>query len=130
MKHIFKPDDIKTHNFRVEENDIVQFEQQFVHNVCATFTLAREIEWCTRLFVLDMLEKHEEGIGTKLIIEHQSPAVLGNEVLISGKLESVDKNEIMCSFVASVGDRIIASGETCQKILPKEKLQSIFSNLK
>lgn len=130
MKNIFEVGDIKTHSFSVKEKDLAQFEQESVHKVCATFTLAREVEWCTRLFVLDMIESNEEGIGTRLNITHQSPALLGEEVLITGKILSFNKNEINCSFAATVKDRIIATGETGQKILPKEKIQAIFNQIK
>lgn len=129
MKQVFQPGDSKKHSFYVREKDIARFEKQSVHNVCATFTLAREIEWCTRLFVLDMLEPHEEGIGTRLTIEHQSPALLADQVLITGKIKSIIKNEINCSFIATVNERVIAQGETSQKILPKEKIHAIFNEL-
>ncbi len=130
MKQVYQIGDIKKYSFKVTERDVAQFKQQSVHQVCATFTLAREIEWCTRLFVIDMLELHEEGIGTRLHIEHQSPALLGQEVLIKGEIQSIVKNEIVCSFLATVNDRVIAQGETGQKILPKDKIQAIFNQLK
>lgn len=130
MKQVFQTGDKKKHNFIVGETDIAEFEKQLVHQVCSTFTLAREIEWCTRLFVLDMLDAHEEGIGTHLSIEHQSPALFGDEVLIVGEIETIIKNEITCLFSATVKDRVIAKGKTGQKILPKEKIQALFNRLK
>ncbi len=129
MKQVFESGDIKEHSFFVTNNDVARFEKQDVHPVCATFTLAREIEWCTRLFVLDMLEPTEEGIGTRLLINHQSPALVNDKVLITSKIISIINNEINCSFIATVNDRIIAKGETSQKILSKEKINTIFKHL-
>ena len=52
-----------------------RFSGKVVHPVCATFALARDIEWTTRQFVLQMRDDDEEGIGTMLTIDHRSPAL-------------------------------------------------------
>jgi len=129
MKSVFRKGDIKRHSFIVTEKDVAHFEKQAVHDVCATFTLAREIEWATRLFVLDMLETGEEGIGTHLNIQHVAPALIGEEVNIIAEFNDIVDKEIICSYTAKVGDRIVSKGTTGQKILPKEKLNHIFNNL-
>ena len=90
--------------------------------------MAREIEWTTRLFVLEMKEAHEEGVGTFLEIRHEGPAFVGEEIVIQGIYETVTGVELTCSFVARVGDRIIARGKTGQKILTLEKIKSIFGH--
>jgi predicted thioesterase len=97
-----------------------------VHNVCSTFALARDIEWTTRQFVLEMKDADEEGIGTYLEIEHREPALVGEEITFRGKFESLTGNEIKCSFEAFVGLRLIARGRTKQKILTSDKIKSIF----
>ncbi|WKV11977.1 hypothetical protein [Marivirga harenae] len=129
MREFFKIGDKKEHPFQVKVQDVAHFEQQAVHDVCATFTLAREIEWASRLFVLDMLEEGEEGIGTHLTIEHLSPALLGDEVIIVAEYAGIEEREIICEFEVKVGDRIVAKGTTGQKILQKEKLAKIFDQL-
>jgi fluoroacetyl-CoA thioesterase len=129
MKHIFKNGDKKSHFFKVKPQDVAHFDQQAVHDVCATFTLAREIEWATRLFVLDMLEDEEEGIGTHLNIQHLSPALLEEKVDIEAVYVGIKEREIICEYVAKVGKRLVAKGTTGQKILQKEKLTNIFEQL-
>jgi predicted thioesterase len=129
MKEVFKKGAIKYHSFQVKSQDIAHFEQEAVHDVCATFTLAREIEWATRLFVLEMLEEGEEGIGTHLNIEHLSPALLGSDVVIEAEYVGFQEREILCSYVVKVEERIVAKGTTGQKILQKEKLTKIFDRL-
>lgn len=128
MKQVFTSGDIKMHSFIVHAEDVAKFEKETVHQVCATFTLAREIEWCTRLFVLDMLEESEEGIGTQLTIQHQSPALIGDEVVIEGCFKAIEKGEIICSYTVKVKNRIIANGITGQRILPRKKIRQIFNN--
>jgi predicted thioesterase len=126
MKSVFKPGDVKQYSFTVQAADVAAFHGAIVHPVCATFTLAREIEWTTRQFVLDMRGEDEEGVGTFLSIDHKSPAFIGDEVAITARVESLTGNELICSYKARVGDRLIAEGKTGQKILPKKKLDTLF----
>ena len=121
MKKNFKKGDKKFHNFEVTDKDLAHFEKQAVHDVCATFTLAREIEWASRLFVLDMLEEGEEGIGTSLNIQHLSPAFLGEKVEIEADFLGIENREIICEFEFRVDKRLVATGTTGQKIILKKK---------
>lgn len=130
MKNIFKEGDVKLHKIRVEEKDVAAFGGEQVHPVCSTFALAREMEWSSRLFVLEMKEEDEEGIGTSLSIDHRSPALLGEELQIEARISSLQKNEILCTITVQVHGRLIAVGTTGQKVLKKEKLDKIFENLR
>lgn len=129
MKNPFTIGDTQTYTRRVEQADTAAFDSGEVHPVYATFALGRDAEWACRLFVLQMKDADEEGIGTFLHVEHQSPALLGAEVVFTATLKSVERNEVICSYEARVGDRLIAKGETGQKILKKEKLEALFSKL-
>lgn len=129
MYNTVKTGDTRTYTICVEEKDTATFNSGAVHPVYATFALGRDAEWCCRLFVLDMKEPDEEGIGTLLSIEHQSPALLGSEVVFEAKVIRLERNEIICSYEARVGERLIAKGETGQKILKKEKLERLFQGL-
>ncbi|MDN4164364.1 hypothetical protein QWY31_02560 [Cytophagales bacterium LB-30] len=117
----------KSYSFTVKESDMAIFHGELLHAVCSTFTLGREIEWSTRLFVIDYKNEEEEGVGTMLTIYHKSPAKLGDIVQIEAEVESFEKNELICRYVAKVGDRVVAEGQTGQKILSKEKLAKIFN---
>ena len=130
MTNPFKIGDKKRYTKLVENADTAIFETGTVHPVYATFALARDAEWCSRLFVLEMKEEHEEGIGTFIDVKHVSPALMGQKVKFEAILKSVDGNEAICSYTAKVGDRLIASGEQGQKILEKEKIQRLFGSLK
>jgi predicted thioesterase len=125
----FNIGDIKQFQHCVEQADTATFEAGTVHPVYSTFALARDAEWCCRLFVLDMKEENEEGIGTFIDVLHQSPALLNSVVTFEAQILSIEKNSIICSFIAKVGERVIASGKQGQKILLKEKLKTIFESL-
>lgn len=129
MKNIYKKGDQKTHKFIVVPADFASFIHEAVHQVCSTFALAREIEWSTRLFVKEMLEAGEEGIGTTLNISHAGPALAGETVEIIATFEEIKEKEIVCTYEAKVNDRMVAFGITGQRVIPKIKLQQLFDNL-
>lgn len=129
MKNIFSTGDCKFFEHLVTERDTATFDSGNVHPVYATFALGRDAEWCCRLFVLDMKEEDEEGIGTSLSIIHHSPALLGETVKFTAKILRIEKNSIICSFEAMVENRLIATGEQGQKILKKERLENLFNNI-
>ena len=130
MKRVLNPGEKKVHRFTVSSDDVAKFNEKVVHNVCSTFALAREIEWSTRLFVLEILDPDEEGIGTSLTIDHISPAFENEQVEIQVEVKSFDKNELICSYKALINSRLIAKGDTGQKILKKSRIREIFSNFK
>lgn len=126
MKQIFKPGDRKVYTRTVQPADVAAFHGEEVHPVCATFALARDIEWTTRQFVLEMREDHEEGIGTFLSIDHKGPAFVGEAIVFSAWVDQINGNELICFYEAHVNDRLIAMGKTGQKILRREKLDRLF----
>jgi predicted thioesterase len=126
MKLIFKPGDQKSFSRKVEESDCAIFNGEMLHRVCSTFSLARDFEWSSRLFFLEMKDDDEEGVGTILSIDHKSPAFVGEEILFTATVEKVEKNELICTIEANVGSRLIATGKTGQKMLKKEKLSALF----
>ncbi|MFN8299262.1 MAG: hypothetical protein U0T75_09165 [Chitinophagales bacterium] len=129
MKSIYRIGDKKTFVRLVRAEDTAAFESGAVHPVYATFALTRDAEWSSRLFVLDMKEATEEGIGTFVEVKHLSPAFVGQQVIFEAVIEELKGNEVNCAFTARVGERLIASGRTGQKILPKEKIERLFSSL-
>ncbi|MFZ4799333.1 MAG: thioesterase family protein [Bacteroidia bacterium] len=130
MIDLFEIGSQKTFSKLVEKADCASFDSGHVHPVYATFALGRDAEWACRLFVLEMKENHEEGIGTFLNINHKSPALVGSKVDFKATVKSIQRNEIICTYTAKVGDRIIAEGEQGQKIIAKEKLEILFEGLK
>jgi len=126
MKSVFKPGDKKVYNRVVTEADLASFKGEALHPVCATFSLARDFEWSSRLFFLEMKEEDEEGVGTFLSIDHKSPAFVGERIIFTATVLKIRDNELTCSIEAKIGDRIIAIGTTGQKMFKKEKLKQIF----
>lgn len=130
MKNVFKLGDTKEFIKEVTKEDLAFFTNDHVHEVYSTFALGRDAEWCCRLFVLEMKETHEEGIGTFLKVVHHSPALLGQSVKFVATIDKLEKNEIVCTYVATVEERVVASGEQGQKIISKERLTNLFEQLR
>lgn len=129
MKQLFKTGDQQQFSRLVRPEDCAAFENGAVHPVYSTFALVRDAEWCCRLFVLEMKDADEEGIGTMISVEHLSPAKAGSTVHFTATIARLQGHEIICSYEARVGERLIARGQQGQKILKKEKLEEIFSGL-
>jgi fluoroacetyl-CoA thioesterase len=130
LKDIYKPGDIKHFLKKVEKTDAAAFGTGEVHPVYATFALARDAEWVCRLFVIDMKDEDEEGIGTFITVKHLSPALIGEEVHFEAGIVYLKNNEVICTYKAQCGGRLIAEGEQGQKIMKKAKLEQIFYELK
>jgi len=117
---------VKVYSYVVKPEDVAGFYGDVVHPVCSTFVLAREVEWTTRLFVLDMREPDEEGIGTHVSIDHKNPAFIGEEIIFTARIENLAGNLLTCTYEARVGDRVIATGKTGQRVLKRERIKKIF----
>lgn len=129
MKVVFAVGDKKCFTKKVTPDDVARFETGMVHEVYATFALTRDAEWSSRLFVLDMKEPDEEGVGTYVQVHHHSPALVGEEVIFEAILEEISGNKVNCTFTAKVDQRLIASGKTGQKVLKREKFEKMFKEL-
>jgi fluoroacetyl-CoA thioesterase len=127
MKTLFKPGDKKEFRKMISQADVAAFNGEEVHPVYATFSLARDAEWTSRQFVLEMKSENEEGIGTFLTIEHKGPAFIGEEIYFTAWVDHIDGNELICFYEARVSERLIAIGKTGQKIFERSKLEKIFS---
>ena len=129
MKNIFEVGHTMSLVHTVEQADLATFETGNVHPFYSTFALGRDAEWVCRQFVLQMKESDEEGIGTFLNIRHKSPAMLGDTVEFIATVSVLEGHQIDCTFVAKVGERIVAEGEQGQKILKKEKLDRLVNQI-
>jgi predicted thioesterase len=128
MRNPFQEGDTRHFHKLITEADFARFEAGLVHPVCSTFALAQAMEWASRLFVLEMKDPDEEGIGTMLHIDHHSPAFAGETLLIEATYKTLHQNELRCTIAVKAGERLIATGQTGQKILKKEKIHLLLTN--
>jgi predicted thioesterase len=112
MKNMFIPGDQKKYKKTVGPTDVAAFHGVTLHEVCSTFSLARDFEWSSRLFFIDMKEEDEEGVGTFLSIDHKSPAFVGEEIIFIAQVVKIEKNELICSIEAKTA----VDGEVATKV--------------
>lgn len=119
MRQLFRPGDQKRYRTQVTPSKVAQFHGEVVHPYYSTFALAQDAEWACRLFVLEMKDPDEEGIGTFLSVHHISPAPLGSEVEIIATLLWIRDTTIHCAYEVWWENQRIAYGEQTQKVLKK-----------
>jgi predicted thioesterase len=129
VRNLFRVGDTKEYRAYVTEEKLARFDAGLVHPALSTFYLVKEAEWCCRLFVLDMLEEGEEGIGVFVSAKHLSPAPLGALVVYRATLEKVEKNQIDCAYQVFWGQTLIAEGKQSQKIINKAKFDATLNAL-
>jgi predicted thioesterase len=130
MKNPFQPGDVQVYHTTVTPDKLAHFaEGGPVHPVYSTFALAHDAEWVCRLFVLQMTEPGEEGVGSYLTVEHISPALLGSEVHLEATLQAVEGNLVRCTYAAYCGKRLLARGEQHQRILNKARFEATLQQL-
>jgi fluoroacetyl-CoA thioesterase len=127
MKNLFKPGDSKFYTTMVKPEDQAAFHGELLHAVCSTFALARDMEWSSRLFFVELKDDDEEGVGTFLEINHRSPAFVGETIIIKATVKSLTGNELLCDIDVHCGQRVIATGKTGQRMLKKDRLNAIFT---
>ena len=125
-----KPGDKKLYEKVVSPDDLAVFHDQLVHEVYSTFALARDMEWASRLLLLDILKEEEEGIGTELQVKHLAPVFLGQKIKIMAIVKNFNNKILDCEVTVNCGSKIIATGFTQQKIMNKSRLAEIFRTKK
>lgn len=131
MKNPFQIGDKKIYEYRVQSKDLASFDEEgLIHPVLSTFTIAKCAEWVCRLFVHEMKEDGEEGVGIMVSVYHHAPALENDNVVFTAELALVEKNKVICKWNAKVKDRLIASGEQIQKIIKVKDFYQTLENLK
>jgi predicted thioesterase len=101
-----------------------------LHPVYATYWMAKHMELAGRKIILPFLEEGEEGIGTKVSVDHLASALPGMKVHIVAEHVRTEGNRVhvRCNAWNELGD-LIGQGHTEQVILPRARLLQIFDKL-
>ncbi len=116
----------QSHPYTVTEADYPVFDGHTIHPVCSSYVLAREFEWAGRRVYLSARPEGSEAFGTEVVIEHKSPAFLGEEITIRATPSGYERGFLYVDCIAQVGDRLIATGRTGQKVTSTEKVAALF----
>ena len=130
MKNPFSIGDKKVFETLVTESKLARFDAGLVHPVYSTFALGKDVEWACRLFVLEMKEEGEEGVGASLTINHLYPAPLNSRVRIEATLDAVNGNEVICSYQVFANGYVVAEGTQTQKIINHARFRKLVDQIK
>lgn len=102
-----------------------------LHPVYATYWLAKHMELVSRKIILPFLEEGEAGIGYEVAVKHLASALPGMRVHLTARFERMERNRVhaTCEAKTELGD-LIGTGSTVQVILPEERLQAAFDDLR
>ena len=128
MKQTMKVGNTATISFHVDEGMQPVFEGKTIHPVCSTWDLAHQFELASRHVLVPHLEPNEEGIGSRVSIDHKRPATLASTVEVTATVTKTTESEVVCSIEATIGDRIVATGEQIQRVFSKERIAQIITN--
>lgn len=102
-----------------------------LHEVYATYWLAKHFELVSRKLTLPYLGEHEEGVGFEVSVRHLAPTLPGMSVALEARLDRVEGNRVyaLCRAVNSLGD-LVGEGSTTQVILDQSELERRFARLR
>ena len=120
----------------VTEGMTVDFEQTDprlgkLHPVYSTYWMVKHMELASRKLLLPFLDNGEEGIGLEVSAKHFTSALPGMRVVVTAVHMGTKKNRVyaQCEAVSELGDKL-GQGETTQVIMPVNKLEQGFTELR
>ncbi len=102
------------------------FDGVVVHRVYSTWSVAHHFEIAARKVLVDFLEPQEEGIGSRLTVDHLALCPVERTVRIRAELVEVTNDHhprVVCNVSAYDGERLLAKGTQVQVVMNKEQLQ-------
>lgn len=108
----------------VADNMRAQFGNEVVHELLSTSALVHHIEWVARMTIIDFLETHEEGMGSRVDISHLMMTPVGMKVRLKATITDIRDNKIECEVEASNPRGKIARATVVQAIVQKTWLQN------
>jgi fluoroacetyl-CoA thioesterase len=125
-----------SHQIIVTERMTVDFEEPVaglgrVHQVYATYWLARHFELVSRKLTLPYLEAGDEGIGFELSVRHVSPALPGMAVDLEARFLRLEGKRLLaeCRAWNELGD-LVGEGSTTQVVMARGELERRFRRLR
>jgi len=99
-----------------------------VHQVYATYSMAKHFEEAGRKLLLRHLEPGEGGIGRSVSVEHLRPSQVGDAIRVRARCVQSRADRLTCECTAvDAGGRELGRGTTVQVVLPEEALARIVA---
>ncbi len=96
-----------------------------VHQVYATYTMAKHFEEAGRKLLLAHIQPGDAGIGRSVSVEHLGPSWVGDTIRVTARCVEVQGNRLICECRATDAQgRQLGRGTTVQVILPQAVLEA------
>lgn len=114
--------------FRVERDHTISFEG--LPPVLATPWLIWFVEHSALELVRPHLKENELTVGTRVELDHQSPALAGEDVLCEARLILIDGNDLTFQCEATCQGRTLSRGLHKRRIVSRERIRKRLESLK
>lgn len=99
------------------------------HQVYATYWMARHFEEVGRMVLVPHLEPGDQGVGTKVHVEHEAAALVGDTVHVTGRHRETSGNRLVVDCEARLADgTVVGRGWTEQAVLPERVLDRLHGD--
>jgi predicted thioesterase len=101
---------------------------QQIHPVCSTVTMVYFAEVASRKLIEPFFESDDQAIGGGISLQHKAMAAIGEEVEITARITSFEKNIIICDIHACIKgtDIILCNGTQTQILLKKDSINTLI----
>jgi fluoroacetyl-CoA thioesterase len=99
-----------------------------VHPVYSTWSMAHHMELAARGVLLPHLDPGEEGLGSRLEIEHIAPLPVGRRARAVARCVEADAKSVVCEVTSHDHEtgRLLGRGRHVQRILRKRTLKALI----
>ncbi len=94
----------------VRRDDSITFLGGDVRPSLSTPSMIMYMEICCREAILPHLEEGQDSVGTKVCIEHQAAAPMGNEITYRAAVKETDRRRVTFEVEALAGGKTIGKG--------------------
>ncbi len=126
MKDALQVGTVATTSFEVTKAMWPSFDGRVVHEVCSTWDLVRYMEAAARAMLEPHLLEGEEGIGSRVEVDHCAPAPTGARIDVTATATRVTHDMLVCEIEARHAETVVARGEQTQRVLPRTVIDDIM----
>jgi fluoroacetyl-CoA thioesterase len=95
-----------------------------IHAVYGTQPLVGHVEQVCRQLLEPHLEAGEEGVGSRLELEHRAPVPVGETITLVATVASVQQRKLVCEVLVRHGGLIVARGSFEQSLVDVERFEA------
>jgi fluoroacetyl-CoA thioesterase len=108
-----------SHRHTVTGADVAAFADGVVHRVYGTAAMVRDMEYASRLVLLDLLEPGEEGVGAEVWCRHLAPVPVGATVELVATATEQGARRLVCRVEARYDGRLVGEGRVTQVVVDR-----------